>query len=59
MHRLEQFNQKKIYEISMGDFHTLVLASGCSCVGPFDECNGKYDCEGGCDLYAFGFNIHG
>jgi len=44
----------------MGDFHTLVLASGCNCTDPInDACQGKLDCNGGADLYAWGFNIHG
>ena len=27
--RLEQFNQRKIFQLIMGDFHTLAIASGC------------------------------
>lgn len=58
--RLEQFNQRKIFEIAVGDFHTLVVASGCNCVDPLnDACLGKDKCSGGADLYAWGFNIHG
>lgn len=58
--RLEQFNQKRVFEIAVGDFHTLVLASGCNCTDPIDSsCQGQFTCEGGCNLYAWGFNIHG
>jgi hypothetical protein len=43
----------------MGDFHTLVIANGCNCVDPINsQCEGK-TCNGGSNLYAFGFNIHG
>jgi len=44
----------------MGDFHTLVIASGCNCINPiFDRCDGKHECEGGSNLYSWGFNIYG
>ena len=44
----------------MGDFHTLVVASGCNCVDPInDACKGRYACNNGTDLYSWGFNIHG
>lgn len=44
----------------MGDFHTLVVASGCNCVDPVnDKCLGREKCNGGSDLYAWGYNIHG
>jgi alpha-tubulin suppressor-like RCC1 family protein len=43
----------------MGDFHTLVIANGCNCVDPINsKCQGP-TCNGGSNLYAFGFNIHG
>jgi len=58
--RLEQFNDKRLYEIATGDFHSLVVASGCNCVDPINStCKGRYDCNGGSNLYAWGFNIHG
>lgn len=41
VHFLTQFNNRKLYEIVVADFHTLVLASGCNCVDPFrDHCKG-------------------
>ena len=59
VHKLDAFNYRKVYEVACGDFHTLVLASGCNHVQPFDQCEGQFECEGGTDLFAFGFNIHG
>ena len=51
---------RKIHEIAVGDFHTLVVAAGCNCVDSVnDSCYGRDTCEGGSDLYAWGFNIHG
>lgn len=39
--RLEQFNQRKIFQLIMGDFHTLAIASGCQCVDELvDTCKG-------------------
>jgi hypothetical protein len=58
--KLEQFNQRKVYKIATGDFHNLAIASGCNCIDPInDRCEGRYTCNGGCDLYAWGFNVHG
>lgn len=43
-----------------GDFHILVLASGCNCIDPIhDDCRGQFLCNGGCDLYSWGFNVYG
>lgn len=51
---------RRQYEIAVGDFHTLVLAAGCNCVDSVnDHCEGRNDCNGGSDLYCWGFNIHG
>jgi alpha-tubulin suppressor-like RCC1 family protein len=58
--KLKQFNNRKVHEIAVGDFHTLVVASGCNCVDPVnDVCQGREACNGGSNLYAWGFNIHG
>lgn len=62
VYRLEQFNQRRVFQIAMGDFHTLVLASGCNCTDPVSsdgQCQGMFDCNGGADLYCYGFNVHG
>ena len=38
----------------------MILASGCNCVDPIkDKCDGKHECNGGCNLYAFGYNKFG
>lgn len=58
--RLPQFNMRRVLKIAMGDFHTLVLANGCNCVDPIrDHCEGPEVCNGGSNLYAWGFNFHG
>jgi alpha-tubulin suppressor-like RCC1 family protein len=44
----------------VGDFHTLMLASGCNCFDPVkDRCLGQHECNGGANLYSWGFNMHG
>jgi hypothetical protein len=58
--RLEMFNMRRHYEIAVGDFHTLVIAAGCNCTDSVnDACKGRESCNGGSDLYCWGFNIHG
>lgn len=54
------FNMRRHYEIAVGDFHTLVVAAGCNCTDSVkDACEGRESCNGGSDLYCWGFNIHG
>lgn len=58
--RLPQFNQRKMLEIAVGDFHTLVVASGCNCTDPIHgTCQGRNVCNGGSELLSWGFNVHG
>jgi hypothetical protein len=60
VHGLYQFHNRKIYQVAVGDFHTLAIASGCNCVDPVrSKCLGRDLCNGGSDLYAWGFNMHG
>jgi alpha-tubulin suppressor-like RCC1 family protein len=42
VHQLYQFNNKKIYQIALGDFHTLAIVSGCNCTDPIKH----PDCQG-------------
>ena len=61
VHQLYQFNNRKIFQVALGDFHTLVIASGCTCFDPVRDyrCLGQLECNGGSDLYAWGLNMHG
>jgi hypothetical protein len=60
LHSLPEFNNKKVYQLAVGDFHTLALVSGCNCVDPVrHRCLGRDLCNGGADLFGWGFNIHG
>lgn len=41
VHQLYQFNNKRIYSMSVGDFHTLAVVAGCNCVDPIrSQCKG-------------------
>ena len=61
VYQLHQFNNKKVYSVAVGDFHTLAVASGCNCTDPIKDrcCLGQYECNSGADLYSWGFNMHG
>jgi hypothetical protein len=53
-------NNRKVFELAMGDFHTLAVISGCNCVDPInDKCEGQFKCKEGSNLFSWGFNIHG
>ena len=60
---LEAFTNKKIYTMAIGDYHSVLIASGCNCVdtinGTARECKGRNDCNGGSDVYSWGQNNHG
>jgi len=47
----------------MGDYHTIVVASGCNCVdslvGSSGTCKGQKECNGGSDVYSWGSNTLG
>ena len=58
VHTLHELNYKRLYQVAVGDFHTLALASGCTCLTvKGGTCKGLEAC--GADLYAWGFNMHG
>ena len=63
VYSLEKFINKKIYSLAVGDYHTILIASGCNCVetinGTSKECKGRNECNGGCDVYGWGQNNHG
>ena len=60
VHHLYHFNNRKVYSVAVGDFHTLMVASGCNCVDPVkDRCLGQTECNNGADVYSWGFNMHG
>ena len=63
IYSLSQFTNKKVYEIAVGDYHTIAIVSGCNCVdsinGTAQNCKGRNKCNGGSDVYGWGANTHG
>ena len=61
--RLLELTNRKLLSFGVGDYHTLVVASGCSHVdilgGDADKCEGIKECCGGTDVYGWGLNKHG
>lgn len=54
---LPQFTNRKVTNIAVGDFHTLVVTSGCTCMTTKIDAMGKCEglkCNGGPDLYGWG-----
>lgn len=52
-----------MFAIATGDYHTIVVASGCNCVdtlvGSSGACKGQKECNGGSDVYSWGSNTLG
>lgn len=59
---LSDFTNKKIHAYEVGDYHSLLIASGCNCVdsieGSAKGCQGIQKCNGGADIYSWGHNTH-
>jgi len=59
---LDEFTNKKIYAFAVGDYHSVLIASGCNCVDSIDGsakgCKGQSHCNGGADVYSWGLNTH-
>ena len=57
---LPELIHKKINSVACGDFHTMLVVSGCTCMRDDTlPCQGLYECCGGSDVMGFGYNIHG
>ncbi len=62
IYSLSEFVNKKIYAFAQGDYHSVLIASGCNCVdsieGSAKGCKGQTECNGGADVYSWGLNSH-
>ena len=62
IYTLSEFVNKKIHAFAVGDYHSVLIASGCNCVdsieGTSRGCLGQTQCNGGADVYAWGLNSH-
>ena len=57
---LAQFTNRKVADIAVGDYHSLVVASGCTCmsskIDSIGNCEGLNVCNKGPDVLAWGQN---
>ena len=62
IYTLDEFRNKKIHAFAVGDYHSVLIASGCNCVdsieGTARGCKGITQCNGGADVYSWGLNSH-
>ena len=62
VYKLSEFTNKKIHAFAVGDYHSVLIASGCNCVdsieGTARGCLGRDRCNGGADIYSWGLNSH-
>mmetsp|Transcript_35031 Transcript_35031/g.46107 ORF Transcript_35031/g.46107 Transcript_35031/m.46107 type:complete len:85 (+) Transcript_35031:63-317(+) len=62
IYTLSEFTNKKIHAFAVGDYHSVLIASGCNCIDSIEGCakgcKGRNACNGGADIFSWGLNTH-